>query len=103
MWVWLVLPPFFLLPGLLSTHSRITPPPPLFTQRTWPSFDTRFARSILPLMLQNIDDPRWLAKANKLATLFVDLWTRENSKGEISFASTYFSSLEVSSNPGERK
>jgi hypothetical protein len=55
--------------------------------------------SIMPLMMNDIDDPRWLAKAEGLANMFVDLWTKENDKGDIQFQSTFFSSIENSEMP----
>ena len=52
--------------------------------------------SMLPLMLSSIDDPEWLLNCEKIADLFVDLWTANNDKNLMSFQSTFFSSIEVS-------
>jgi hypothetical protein len=41
------------------------------------------------------DDPVWKARAHKIFTLFRDLWTRRNERGQLQFKSTYFTSERV--------
>jgi len=54
---------------------------------------------ITPMMHLEPDNPRWLARAMKLAEYMETLWTGRNRRGLLQFKSTYFTAERVDTNP----
>ena len=54
---------------------------------------------ITPMMHLQPDNPRWLARATKLADFMQDMWTARNRRGMLQFKSTYFTAQTVDTNP----